>query len=151
MENRFHHQCKHHNRHLQHHHCHHQHHRQHHRQHHHRHHQHHHHYLDAVGQVDLRARPGSEVDWPAFRHQNRLVYVHLDIYNVDGDDDDGDDEDGDKLNIDDGLDLPLRPAAASTAGENVPPGPRRSSLWPPALPLHHAGGHDDHDHDGRDG
>ena len=76
------------------------------------------------------------------------LFPHLD--NDNNDDDDGDDEDGDKLNIDDGRDLPLRPAAASTAGENVPPGPRRSSLWPPALPLHHAGGHD-HDHDGQDG
>ena len=103
-----------------------------HHHHHHLHHHHHHHHhdenhLDAVGEVHLGARPRSEVDRLALRHQHCLVDVHLD-----GDGGDQDDDDDGDVEVGDVSDLPLGATAASTAGENVPPRARRASALRPA-------------------
>ena len=111
--------------------CHHHHHH-HHRHHHHHHHHHHENHLDAVGEVHLGARPRSEVDRLALRHQHCLVDVHLD-----GDGGDQDDDDDGDVEVGDVSDLPLGATAASTAGENVPPRARRASALRPAT-LDHA-------------
>ena len=114
-------------------------HRPHHCRQHHRHHHcyphchpHRHPYLDTVGEVHLGARPRSEVDRLALRHQHCLVDVHLD-----GDGGDQDDDDDGDVEVGDVSDLPLGATAASTAGENVPPRARRASALRPAT-LDHA-------------